>query len=119
MFLDPDNGIEVPSKPMGRKGSSKYVAWDEIEALWEQGCSLLIYQHFPREEREAFARRLADKLRARTKAPLVDGFRTPHVLFLLAAQERHAARLRSVARMLSPRWTGQLEAMGMADGTER
>jgi hypothetical protein len=25
VFLDPDNGIEVPSKPIGRKGSSKYV----------------------------------------------------------------------------------------------
>src|SRR5262245_11004094 len=29
VFLDPDNGIEVPSKPMGRKGSSKYVTWQE------------------------------------------------------------------------------------------
>ena len=25
VFLDPDKGIEVPSKPVGRKGSSKYV----------------------------------------------------------------------------------------------
>ena len=45
VFLDPDNGIEVPSKPIGRKGSSKYVAWLETEALWQAGCSLLIYQH--------------------------------------------------------------------------
>lgn len=32
-FVDPDNGIEVPSKPVGRKGSSKYVTWGEIEGL--------------------------------------------------------------------------------------
>ena len=30
VFIDPDNGIEVPSKPVGRKGSSKYVTWGEI-----------------------------------------------------------------------------------------
>jgi hypothetical protein len=29
VFVDPDNGIEVASKPVGRKGSSKYVTWQE------------------------------------------------------------------------------------------
>lgn len=89
VFLDPDNGIEVKSRPVGRKDSSKYVTWSEIEQLWRIGCSVLVYQHFTREKREAFVERLSAELRQRTGAPLVAAFRTPHVLFLLAAQEQH------------------------------
>ena len=68
VFLDPDNGIEVPSKPVGRMRSSKYVTWQEIRALWEEGCSLLIYQHFPRERRDKFLDRLASDARRHTGA---------------------------------------------------
>ena len=55
VFVDPDNGIEVPSKPPGRAGSAKFVMWDEIEGLWRMGCSLVVDQHFPREAREVRA----------------------------------------------------------------
>jgi hypothetical protein len=34
IFLDPDNGLEIRSKPYGRKKSSKYLYWSEIEELW-------------------------------------------------------------------------------------
>jgi len=114
VFLDPDNGIEVPSKPVGRKGSSKYVTWSEIEALWKLRCSILIYQHFRREARESFASRMAQELRDHTDAPWVEAFRTPHVLFLLAAQERHEAWLRSAVPVIHQRWNGQIEPMGLA-----
>jgi len=57
LFLDPDNGIEVPSKPAGRRGSSKYVTWAEIQALWEGGPSLLIYRHVRCEARGDAERR--------------------------------------------------------------
>ena len=50
VFLDPDNGLEVKSKPYGRKNSSKFAYWREVEALWLAGKSLLIYQHFIREK---------------------------------------------------------------------
>ena len=115
VFLDPDNGIEVPSKPVGRKGSSKYVTWQEIEALWKTGCSLLIYQHFRREARQAFTERLVSELGRRTGACFTEAFRTPHVLFLLVAQDRHAQRFREVVPLLSERWNGQIEAMGLAN----
>jgi hypothetical protein len=115
VFLDPDNGIEVPSKPVGRKGSSKYVTWQEIQALWQAGCSLLIYQHFRREARQAFTRRLVSELGRRTGACFTEAFRTPHVLFLLAAQDRHAQRFGEVVRTLSQRWNGQIEPMGLAN----
>lgn len=114
MFLDPDNGIEVPSKPVGRKGSSKYVTWQELQAIWEAGCSLLIYQHFRREPRDALAYRLMSELRDRTGASLVQAFRTPHVLFLLAAQDVHAPRFRQMAPLLTERWNGQIKPMELA-----
>lgn len=109
VFVDPDNGIEVPSKPVGRKGSSKYVSWEEIETLWAADCSVLIYQHFRREPREAFAHRLVSELRRHTGAYLVKAFRTPHVLFLLAAQDRHAPQFRQVVSLLSKRWNSQIK----------
>lgn len=115
VFLDPDNGIEVPSKAVGRKGSSKYVTWEEIHALWRAGCSLLIYQHFRREERQAFTQRLVSELGRRTGACFMESFRTPHVLFLLAAQDRHAQRLGEVVPLLLERWNGQIEATGLAN----
>lgn len=115
VFLDPDNGIEVPSKPIGRKHSSKYVTWQEIQALWEAGCSLLIYQHFRREAHNAFARRLISELRERTGAGFTEAFLTPHVLFLLATQARHQERLASVVDVLSARWRGQIDTMWLAN----
>lgn len=114
VFVDPDNGIEVRAKPVGRKGSAKYVTWGEIEGLWATGCSVLIYQHFRREPRRAFAERVAAELRSRTKAALVEAFRTPHVLFLLASQNRHALQFWGVRHLLSSCWDGQIKAMGLA-----
>jgi hypothetical protein len=111
VFLDPDNGIEVPSKPVGRKGSSKYVTWQETQSLWEAGCSLLIYQHFRRQERQAFTQRLMSELGRRTGARFTEAFRTPNVLFLLAAQDRHAQQFRKVVPLLSEQWNGQIEAI--------
>jgi hypothetical protein len=108
VFLDPDNGIEVRSKPAGRKGSSKYVAWQELRDLWNEGCSLLIYQHFRREKCEPFTHRLMVELGRCTGARFLEAFRTPHVLFLLAAQDRHTAQLRRTVPLVSQQWNGQI-----------
>jgi hypothetical protein len=117
VFVDPDNGIEVPSKPVGRKGSSKYVTWGEIEELWKAGCSVLIYQHFCREPRQVFTERLAEELRVRTGGGLVEAFQTPHVLFLLAAQARHAQRFADAIALLADRWSGQIRTMRLSNNS--
>jgi hypothetical protein len=111
VFVDPDNGIEVRSKPVGRRGSSKYVAWREIEGLWDAGCSILVYQHFRREPRAAFAGRMAAELRAHTGARFVQALRTSHVLYLLAAQDRHVGQFREAIARLPQPWGGQIEPM--------
>jgi len=107
VFLDPDNGIEVPSRPIGRKGSSKYVAWDELLSLWRLGRSLLIYQHFPKRPHKEFAQAIASKLRYRTRAPLVKALRTANVVFLLACQESHRRHIQTAVSSLLTRWGGQ------------
>ena len=115
VFVDPDNGIEVPSKPIGHRGSSKYVAWEEIQALWQGGCSILIYQHFPREPREDFSKRMVSELKERTSAGFTEALRTSHVLFLLAAQEQHQPGVRDAILLLQQRWTRQINPMGLAN----
>jgi hypothetical protein len=47
VFFDPDNGIEVLSKPCGGRDSSKYVYWDELQETYRSGQSVLVYQIFP------------------------------------------------------------------------
>lgn len=106
VFLDPDNGIEVPSTPVGRKGSSKYVRWGEISALWNAGKSILIFQHFPREKRDPFIQRMAQELHSCTGAGCVKTFRTSHVLFLLAVQDRHQKFKDNVA-VIGERWNNK------------
>lgn len=94
IFFDPDNGLEIRSTERGHKGSCKFLYWDEPCGTFGAGSSVLIYQHFIREERGAFIARMATELQRRTQAATVFSYRTPHVLFLLASQERHAARFR-------------------------
>jgi hypothetical protein len=86
VFFDPDNGIEVKSKPVGRKDSSKYLYWREIEDFWKAGHSLLIYQHFPHVKRLPFIEAKARELIHKTGAPEVFSFRTSHVVFFLVPQ---------------------------------
>src|SRR5438552_3458945 len=63
IFFDPDNGIEIKSKPRGRKSSSKFLYWDEIAQAHRPGRSVLIYQHYVRQKREEFTDRLGRELK--------------------------------------------------------
>lgn len=95
VFFDPDNGIER-SKPKGHKASSKYIYWDEIEETYQRGHSVLVYQHFSREPRQAFIEKQCRELAKRLALQNVWVFRTSHVVFLLAVHQRHTVRFRSV-----------------------
>lgn len=100
VFFDPDNGIEVQSCPVGRKRSSKYVYWNELAQTWHRGASLLVYQHFRREQRDKFIERLTLDFKQKLGAARVLVLRTPRVAFFLVPQnewvghaERHAAEI--------------------------
>ena len=65
VFLDSDNGIEIPSKPVSRKGSSKYVTWQEIKTLWEA--------RVPSSSTSTFAAKSATHLRAASFPSFANG----------------------------------------------
>jgi hypothetical protein len=108
VFFDPDNGIEVKSKPVGTRDSSKYLYWDEIERFWQAGHSLLIYQHFPRVKREPFIETKAHQVIDETDAPEVICFRTSHVVFFLVPRPDRRDYFRERSAEVAQRWGPQI-----------
>ena len=106
LFFDPDNGLEIRSKPYGSKDSKKYVYWSEVRAAWEDGSSLLIFQHFPREKRDPYVERVAKSLTVHAPGATVVSFRTPSVLFLLASQPRHRLAAEQAIDLARVNWHG-------------
>lgn len=104
IFFDPDNGLEVPSLPKGRKNSSKYLYMDEVAAFYASAKSLLIYQHFPRVERAMFLARSAERLRAAAPGASLWAFTTAHVVFLLLLHPDSPTRLHSAVDVASTRF---------------
>lgn len=114
VFLDPDNGLEVKSRPYGRKNSSKYLFWREVVALWASGMSLLIYQHFTREKRTHFIGRKLVELDHAAPNSLLEAFCTPRVVFFMALQPSHQRFHSAIVDAVQRHWTGQIQ-VGRAD----
>ncbi|HDL01570.1 MAG TPA: hypothetical protein ENH23_04985 [candidate division Zixibacteria bacterium] len=108
IFCDPDNGFEVKSTPLGRKNSSKYLYWAEFNEIYSMGYSVLVYQHFTREARESFIERLSKRIKTETASQSVYSFRTSHVVFFLAAQERHKEYFEQKLPLVSKQWDNQI-----------
>jgi hypothetical protein len=104
VFFDPDNGFEIGSRPRGRKDSCKHLYWNEVSETFNAGSSVFVYQHFVRENRIDYVARITSQLRSCTGAATVFSFRTPHVLFVLAAQERHVNLFRSRLSVIESGW---------------
>jgi hypothetical protein len=118
VFYDPDNGIEVKSVKMGRKGSSKYVYWSELTDTFAKGKSLLVYQHFVRENRELFTRRLVDELCKRLEIPEVITLSTANVLYLLIPQSQHRQYLIEKCKEVSTVWDKQIQVGKLLNNIE-
>lgn len=106
IFVDPDNGIEVPGTKLGASGSSKYVYWTELQAIYAAGHSILVYQHFPRVVRERFIPFLASRLNEELAASTVVAFSTPYAVFFLVQQCKHADALDRATRTVEQQWLG-------------
>ncbi|MFH1144760.1 MAG: hypothetical protein V1774_09480 [Candidatus Eisenbacteria bacterium] len=89
LFFDPDNGIEIPSCPYGRRGSQRYLYITELAAAYARGFSILVYQHFPRVARLPYVRKICATLHARMGVRPLYSFSTPQVVFFLLAQPGH------------------------------
>ncbi len=115
LFFDPDNGLEVASCPPGRRGSEKYLLWEELASAYRAGSSVLIYQHFPRQEREVYIRSISQRICSETSSCEVLAFRTANVAFLLVPQ-RHATEW-YIERMTAVRhsWHGVIQSTLVSD----
>lgn len=83
VFFDPDNGIEIKSIRKNSSHSVKYIYWSEIEELLNDNISILIYQHFSREKRDAHIKRITKRIFEIRENLRIIIFRTPHTFFLL------------------------------------
>jgi hypothetical protein len=108
VFFDPDNGLEITSRPRGRKGSCKHLYWDEVCSTFQAGSSVLVYQHFIREKRVDYVARITQQLKEHTGAKAVFSFSTPHVLFVLASQERHVVAFRRRLAIIASVWMNNI-----------
>lgn len=109
VFFDPDNGLEVKSRPYGRKNSCKYLYWQELLSTFRNGHSILLYQHFRREKREEFIKNLSEEVCVRISVSEVITFRTANVLFLLIPQSCHLSYFRERAEEVKRVWTSQIK----------
>lgn len=107
VFFDPDNGLEVRSVPRGRRGSAKYLYWDELGTAIGASRALCIYQHFPYRPRQAFLSEMLGALVDRWPSHVAFAVATAWVAYLILAPPerlhalRHAA-ITTVARESSP-----------------
>ena len=109
VFFDPDNGLEIKSKPLGkqrRKSSSKYLYRDELRSAFTSGYSILVYQHFPRKKHDEFVRAQSKKVQQWTGAPEVTSFSTQYVVFFLISQQRHLGYFRERIQEVERIWQG-------------
>ena len=60
VFIDPDNGLEVPSTARCHKRGPKYCFFDELSPYLRRGQSLILYQHIGRNR--AAAKQIEDRL---------------------------------------------------------
>lgn len=104
VFFDPDNGLEIASKKLGAKDSSKFVFWTEIEDA-APDRSLLIFQHWNHvEKRDAMVARLFEEVARRLPDHQAFALRGPNVLFLAAARPEEANALITAAREVAEKW---------------
>lgn len=108
IFFDPDNGIEIKSKKRGQKNSCKFLYWDQLIQAYKENHSVLIYQHFVRENRDEFIKRLTVEINNKTGAKKIYSFKTSNVVFFLASQANHIKRFEQNIKRIPDAWENQI-----------
>ena len=57
IYVDPDNGIEVKSQPIGGINGNKYISYQEIKEYYDYGFSLIVYNHRDRKPHKEYIKR--------------------------------------------------------------
>ena len=105
-FFDPDNGIEIKSIKKGRKNSSKYLYWDEVTTAFDLGSAVMIYQHFPRVNRNRFIQTMTENGRKMIPQADIFTYATSHVLFLLFTHKENRKFILDSNKKISSAWKG-------------
>ena len=109
LFFDPDNGMEVKSIPAGRRNSSKYLYFSEVQKAYSAGHSLLIYQHLPPRPRGPLIRDSVDKFKAVTGVSRVHLYWTQFVVFFLIPRPAHEKLFAQANDTITEVWKKQIE----------
>jgi len=109
IFFDPDNGLEIKSSKRGRKNSCKFLFWDEVEDAFNNGHSVLIYQHFPRKERTGFIKRISEELGSRLVVNEIFSFKTRNVVFFLVPQKNNLSHFRCQTNVVEKIWGKEIK----------
>jgi hypothetical protein len=120
VFLDPDNGLETRSTTRtGTTRGPKYVFYDEAKRLWDEGHSLVSYQHVNRDGSadEQVLRRQRDlqvKLGAPTVSALLFRRGTCRAFFILPKPEHVDVISQRVNRFMVSPWRQHFERVGVS-----
>jgi hypothetical protein len=109
LFFDTDNGMEVKSRPCGRKDSSKYLYWHEASELYNLGYSLLVFQYHRRMRYGDFSAILSSQFEANVGTRPTVFYRTSYVSLILVAQYKHRSMFRKVNQAVSAKWAGKIQ----------
>ena len=107
IFFDPDNGLEIKSKPLGRKNSNKYLYFPEVMEAFDRGHSLVIYQHFPFITHDLYINDRIRQLREATNSSMVFSVSTSRVCFFIVSQPNHIQHFKKRLDVLRNRWGSQ------------
>lgn len=113
VFLDPDNGLLVPSVKKGSPRSVKYAYYEEVASYLDHGFSVLIYNHRCRKSELQYFDEIEFRLREiipeSLRNPEISGITFPQCsvrdYFAIPASPEHAIMIRAAFdAMLSGIW---------------
>ena len=111
VFLDPDNGLEVLTKPHQKYGP-KYVYFDDLSAFRDRGQTLVVYHHIGRtgssvSQVRGRSAEIKERLDCSAVLSLLYHRGTCRVFFVIPAEE-HVYMLRErVGEFMHSRWASE------------
>lgn len=115
LFFDPDIGLAPASVRKGGRRSAMYLFHDELGYAYRRGHSVVVYQHFAREQRASYLARLIADVRASCAARSVFTLWSAHVAFVVIPQAMVASAMDQAGQALASRWNPLLAYTGERD----
>ena len=110
VFLDPDNGMLVPSVKKHQPRSVKYAFYEEVQNYIEQGQSVLVYSQRSRKQEIQYFHEIESRLRETIRDSEIYEITFPRYsvrdYFAIPALPKHSEKIEmAFSNMLSGKWT--------------